>query len=360
MLLSVYMTENRFYYTFLIFLVLSLGYLTYQIISPFISPIMWAIVLSIVFYPVYAFVLKYVKLRSVASVMTLVIIFVILFGPVAYFSYLLSLEAMALVNRFQGGEVDLLDSIIKHPMVNNVINKILALFHMTEEEFHRSIVEGITKLARESTGILREGFGNIIVGGLNFVLMLLSIFFFLHDGPFFIEKIGSFIPFSQKQREKLLGQTKDIVVSTIYGGVAIAMGQGIIGGVAFALLGIPSPVVWGLAMFVASLVPLVGTFIIWGPAVVYLFFQAQYLKGVILFLVGMFAISSIDNILRPLIIRGKVKMPMLAIFFGILGGIKLFGLIGFIMGPLILALFVSVFEIFRYSEEERAKVLDKK
>lgn len=350
------MKENRFYYTVLIFLVLALGYLTYNIISPFMSSIMWAIVLSVVFYPVYAFILKYVKYKPIASVLTLIVIFLLLFGPFSYFSYLLTQEAFALVNRFQSGNVDLLDSVLKHPLINSMINKILVVFHMTEQELYKAIIDGIAKIGRESAGLVRAGFGNIVSGVANFVFMLLSIFFFLEDGPVFIEKIGSFMPFSKRQREKLLNQTKDIVVSTIYGGVVVAVTQGVIGGVGFALLGIPSPVVWGLAMFVSSFIPLVGTFVIWGPAVVYLFLQAQYLKGIILILIGVLAISSVDNILRPLIIRGKMKMPTLAIFFSILGGIKLFGFIGFIMGPLVLALFISVFDIFRYSEEERCKV----
>ena len=185
--------------------------------------------------------------------------------------------------------------------------------------------------------------------------MILSTFFFLGDGPEFIEKISNFMPFSKKQKDRLLQQTKDIIVSTMYGGVTVAAAQGIIGGILFAALGIPSPVLWGFTMFIASFIPMVGTFIIWGPAAGYLFFQGFYLKGTIMVLVGVFAISSVDNIIRPLIMKGKTKMPVIAIFFSILGGIKLFGFIGLIVGPLVFALFVSVFEIFSYSEEETAK-----
>jgi predicted PurR-regulated permease PerM len=194
--------------------------------------------------------------------------------------------------------------------------------------------------------------GNVASAAIDFIFMVLSIFFLLEDGPRFVEKVGNYIPFSKRQQERLLSQTKGIVVSTIYGGVTVAVIQGVIGGVAFAILKIPSPVVWGTAMFIASFIPLVGTFVIWGPAVLYLVFQGSLWKGITLLLIGIFGISAADNVLRPLIMRDKMQMPILAIFFSILGGIKLFGFIGFIMGPLVLALFVSVFEIFRYSEEE--------
>ncbi len=107
------------------------------------------------------------------------------------------------------------------------------------------------------------------------------------------------------------------------------------GGIAFSLLSVPSPVLWGFAMFIASFLPLLGTFIVWGPVAAYLFFKGMILKGIILVMIGIVVISSVDNILRPIIIRGKIQMPTLAIFFSILGGIKVFGFIGFIMGPCI-------------------------
>jgi len=348
-------TGNRFYNLVLIFIVAVLGYLTYRILDPFLSPIMWAIVFSLVFYPLYAFILRYGRYRAAASVRTLFAIFLIIIGPFSYFAYLLTLETVALVNRVQATEGNLLQSFLGHPVVSTFVQKLLVVLRMTEVEFYEAVTHGILNVARESTGLIKTGFGNVVAGGVNFVFMFLCAFFFLEDGPALIEKLESFMPFSRRHRARLLKQTKDIVVSTIYGGVVVAMSQAIIGGITFALLGIHSPMVWSLAMFVSSFIPVVGTLIVWGPMVVYLLFQAQYLKGVILILVGVLAISSVDNILRPLIIKGKMKMPTVAIFFAILGGIKFFGFIGFILGPLVLALFISVFDIFRYSEEERHK-----
>lgn len=345
------MANNKFYFIIMTFIILVLGYLTYQIISPFLSPIMWAIVLSILFYPVYAFIFKYVKYKSVASLLTLVIVLIILFGPFSYLSYLITQEAMSLIGNIESGSFDSLTTFFKHPAANTLISKVLSIFHITEQEFQKALVENITKIGQESAGFIKAGLGNIVSGAINFLFMILSMFFFLGDGPELIEKISNFMPFSRRERDRLLQQTKDIIVSTMYGGVTVAATQGIIGGVLFAVLGIPSPVLWGLAMFITSFIPMVGTFIIWGPAAAYLFFQGFYLKGIILVLLGVFAISSIDNIIRPLIMRGKTKMPVIAIFFSILGGLKLFGFIGLIVGPLVFALFVSVFEILRYSEE---------
>jgi len=258
---------------------------------------------------------------------------------------------MSIIRNMEQGSFDSLTGLLKHPSANTLVSKFLSAFSITEQELQKAVTENLARIGNESAGMVKSGLGNVVSTAINFVFMLLCIFFFLSDGPQFVEAIGNFIPFSKKQKEKLFKQTKDIIVSTIYGGVTVAFAQGIIGGAAFAVLGIASPVLWGLCMFMASFVPVIGTFVVWGPAAGYLFFQGLYGKGIALVLVGVLAISSADNILRPLIMKGKTKMPVIAIFFSILGGIKLFGFIGLIAGPLVFALFVSVFEILRYSEE---------
>jgi predicted PurR-regulated permease PerM len=237
--------------------------------------------------------------------------------------------------------------------VNNVINKILSIFHLSQAEFEKRLLENITIFGKSLMGGVTGGIGNVASAITDFIFMILSIFFFLEGGSEFVEGLEKYIPFSKKQRERLLRQTRGIIVSTIYGGVTIAVAQAIIGGVAFSLLSVPSPVIWGFAMFVASFIPLLGTFVVWGPMAIYLFFNGMILNSIILVIIGVLAISSIDNILRPLIIRGKIQMPTLAIFFSILGGIKVFGFIGFIMGPLVLALFISVIQMLQFVEDEK-------
>lgn len=346
------MTDKRFYFIILSFLVLALGYLSYLILKPFLSSIMWAIVFSIVFYPLYAFILKRLKWKHLASLITLIIILLLILGPFSYLSFILTQEIVAMMGKIEKGTLDPMGTIMQHPYINDVLSKMLFFFNVSEGQFQKVLIDMISQIGKASTGFIKSGLGNIASAAIDFIFMIFSIFFLLEDGPRFVEKVGDYMPFSKKQKEKILAQTKGIVVSTIYGGVTVAVVQGVIGGFAFAILKVPSPVVWGTAMFIASFIPLVGTFVVWGPAVLYLLLQDHLWKGIILMLIGVFGISAADNVLRPLIIRGKMQMPILAIFFSILGGIKLFGFIGFIMGPLVLALFVSVFEIFRYTEEE--------
>jgi predicted PurR-regulated permease PerM len=149
-----------------------------------------------------------------------------------------------------------------------------------------------------------------------------------------------------------------MIVSTVYGGAIVAIIQGILGGLAYYLLGISSPVMWGVAMCIMSFVPLVGTFVIWGTASAYFFLTGSMLKGAGLFMYGVLVISMVDNILRPLIIGSRTKMPTILILFSVLGGIKLFGMIGFVAGPLIMAVFLSVLDIFRHIEDDLDDAVD--
>jgi predicted PurR-regulated permease PerM len=350
------MATSRLYSIALYFLVAVLGYLSYQVFKPFLSSLAWAIVLSIVFYPVFTFVLRFVKWKPLASLITLLTILLVLLGPFSYLSYLLSQEIRSIVDAAASGSFDPVGGLIHHPFVNKLINKMLGLFHLSQAEFEKTIIENITVLGKNFLGGIKGGIGNVASAITDFILMILSIFFFLEGGSEFVDGLGKYIPFSKKQRERLLKQTREIIVSTIYGGVTVAIAQAIIGGITFSLLGVPSPALWGFAMFVASFIPLLGTFVIWGPLAVYLFFKGLILNSIILVVVGIVAISSIDNVLRPLIIRGKIQLPTLAIFFSILGGIKLFGFIGFIMGPLVLALIISVIQMLQFVEEEKDKV----
>lgn len=338
---------NRFYFITLTFFVLLLGYLSYQVLKPFLFPIAWAVVFSVLFYPAYAFILRYIKWKSITSLIVLVVILLIIIGPFSYLFFLLVKELGAWTEYAEGGKIEAIKDITELPIIKSVMNKITSLFNITADELNKAIMENISRLGRELVGGITKGAGSIVTVTLDFILMAISIFFLLRDGPGFLEKVRDYIPFSEEQKDGLVKQIKDILISTMYGGVIVAMVQGTMGGIAFAILGISSPVMWGFAMAIASFVPLVGPFVIWAPAAVYLFIEGLIWKGIAMALIGVFGISLVDNILKPLIIGKRTKMPFLPLFFSVLGGIKLFGLIGFIMGPMVLATFVSVIEIFR-------------
>jgi len=334
----------------ILFLTALLGYLAYQIMSPFLTAIAWAMVFSIIFYPVYAAIARYVRIREVASLLTIAIILVILIGPITYLSNILITEMRAFLERMTPERIESMRQYIINVRSSPLFERISPYIGDMVMPSQDLIVEGIKKVGKAL--IERMTITNVASLLANFLFMIFTIFFLLRDGPRFLSKTRDFMPFSEQEKDRLATQVKDMVVSTVYGGAIVAIIQGVLGGLAYYLVGINSPVMWGVAMSVMSFVPLVGTFSIWGPASLFLILTGSPMKGAGLFAFGVLVISMVDNILRPLIIGTRTKMPTILILFSVLGGIKLFGMIGFVMGPLIMAAFLSVLYIFRHIEDE--------
>lgn len=333
-----------------LFLIVVLGYLTYQIMSPFLTAIIWAIVLSIVFYPLYAFISRYLKIKSIASLITILLILVLIIAPFTYLTYTLVDELQVVAARLNENRLDSVHEVIHRFHASRFFQAIGSFMGVDELASEDVMMENIKNIGKALVSQLPMGISNVLSAGVNFIFMIFTTFVLFRDGPAVLSKTKDYMPFKDHQKERLTSQIQDIVVSTVYGGVLVAIIQGIFGGIAFFLLGIASPVLWGVAMSIMSFVPILGTFIIWGPTSAYLVMQGNYMKGVGLFLFGILVISMVDNVLKPLIIGSRTKMPTIVILFSVLGGIKLFGILGLVMGPLITAIFISIFDIFRSVE----------
>lgn len=343
--------SNRFYFIVITFSVLLLGYLSYQVLKPFFSPIAWSIVFSVLFYPMYLFILRHVRSATVAAIIVLLVITAVIVGPVFYISFLLVAEVRYIIQYVERIDIEAIKGLTQHPTVDGVTKRLTELMGITVEELNKSIIDGIRQSGRDVVGWFTKRLGDMIISLLNFILMLLTTFFLLSEGPGFFKKIRDYLPFREEQKDRLAMLVQDIVISTMYGGVIVAIVQGTLGGLVFALVGLPAPVTWGVAMAIFSFLPLIGPFVVWLPAAIYLFIIGEVFRGIALVLIGTFVIGLVDNFLRPYIIGSRIKMSFILLFFSVLGGIKVFGVLGLILGPLVLALFVSVIEVFRSMEE---------
>ncbi len=349
------MKANRFYFIVMLAITAGLGYLTFQILRPFIASIMWGLVLSIVFYPLYNYLGKYLRWKSLNAFIVLVIIIAIIIGPFSYFSFLLIGELQDISRHMNTGKTDLLHEVMIYPPVQYSLDWISTILNLpfTDADIEKTVSDNALLLGKDLIGRIPSGLGSVVTVMINFIFMVLALFFMLKDGAAFLRKSRDYMPFSEQHKERLASQIRDIVISTIYGGVLVAVLEGIIGGIAYSALGLRSPVLWGAATAISSFIPMVGSFAVWGGIALYLFVQMSVMKGVILVLIGIFGISLIDYALRPVLIGSRTRMPVIIIFFSVLGGIKFFGLLGLIMGPLVVALFVSVMDIFRNIETDR-------
>jgi predicted PurR-regulated permease PerM len=177
-------------------------------------------------------------------------------------------------------------------------------------------------------------------------VMLYLTFFLIRDGNTLIVTVERCLPLPAEQRRLLVARFVAVVRATIKGSIIVAILQGLIGGLVFWFLGIGGALLWGVAMAVFSLFPAIGTGLIWVPVTIYLFATGDIWQGVALFLCGFFIISSVDNILRPILVGHDARMPDYVVLIATLGGFELMGFNGFVIGPVIAALFIAVWEIF--------------
>jgi predicted PurR-regulated permease PerM len=193
-----------------------------------------------------------------------------------------------------------------------------------------------------STAILKNFFLMII----KLVLMVITLFFLYRDGEAFLQRFLSVIPLEEAESDALLDTVRRVLSAVIYGILLTCLVQGILGGIGFWFSGLPSPILFGALMAVAALVPVVGTALIWLPGALWLFARGEVVMGIVLLAWGMIVVGMIDNLLRPLFISGRAHLSLFIIALGVLGGVFAFGPLGVVTGPIILALFLAVFEIY--------------
>ena len=202
-------------------------------------------------------------------------------------------------------------------------------------------------VSRQAGGLLK-GVAEFLF---SLVITLAMLFFLLRDATSFQEALRRVLPFGAQQNERLLAITRELVAASVTATLAIAVLQGIVGGVTFALLGIQGAVLWGVMMGILALLPLVGATLVWLPAAVWLALSGSLVKGLVLAAVGVLVLGSVDNVVRPLLLSGKAQMNTLVLIVSLMGGVSAFGFIGIVLGPLVAALVTALVESYHAAPE---------
>ncbi len=183
---------------------------------------------------------------------------------------------------------------------------------------------------------------NVLGVTVNLLVTLLACFYLFRDGPALMKTLRDIAPLDPDYRERLLTITENVLFASVLSSFAVAAVQGTLGGIAFWIVGVPGPALWGIVMMLASFIPFVGASIIWAPVALYFLFSGDYLKAGILVVVGVLVIGTVDNILRPILISGRVELNGLLVLISVVGGISAFGLLGIVLGPVLIAVAVAV------------------
>jgi predicted PurR-regulated permease PerM len=318
------------------------------ILAPFFGALFWATVLAILFMPVHRRLLPVVRQRhSLAAFATLLVILVMVILPTAFVSAALVQEAAALVARFKSGDIDFGARYAAFiAALPPWLAEHAARFDLTDLSGIRNrISQGVVGLSQFALG---HAFN---VGQLTFEfllhlgVMLYVLFFLLRDGGRLVQRIRAAVPLRPDLLADLMEKFATAIRATVKGNIAVALVQGALGGLIFWFLGVDAPVLWGTLMALLSLLPAVGAGLVWGPVALYFLVTGSVWQGVLLAAYGVLVIGLVDNILRPILVGKDTKMPDYVVLVTTLGGIAVFGLVGFVIGPVIAALFIAVWDV---------------
>jgi predicted PurR-regulated permease PerM len=342
-----------------LFLVLGVSLAFFWVLRPYAGAILWGTVLAIVFAPLNRHLRdRLAQRRTAAAAATMLLVVVLVLFPVAMIVSSLIDEGTAVYQRIQSGELD----------VGTWFQQVFAAL----PDWALTLLDrfGLTNLAAieaRLTGLLTRSMQLIAAQALSigqntleFVVslfvMLYLLFFLLRDGDVLSRRIRSAIPLRAERQRNLAGRFTTVIRATIKGNLVVALVQGALGWLIFLILGVRAPVLLGVLIALLSLLPAVGAPVVWLPVAIYLFAVGEVGRAIVLALFGALVIGSADNILRPILVGKDTKLPDYVVLISTLGGIAVFGVNGFVIGPVIAALFVAVWEIFSASRAEERQV----
>ncbi|MBA4143732.1 MAG: AI-2E family transporter [Nitrosospira sp.] len=324
------------------------------ILLPFYGAVFWGAVLAIIFTPFYRRLLVTMhKRQNLAAFTTLLLCVVMVILPVTLLSLSLLQEGQAFYQKVQSGELHFgayfqqAISILPQWMVHFLGSVGLANFAELKDTLSNGAAKESQFIAAEGIRIGQNTFEFMI----SFAIMLYLLFFLLRDGGLLFERIRGAIPLSPEHKRHLFDKFATVVRATVKGNLVIAALQGTLGGLIFWFLGIPGAVLWGTVMAFLSLVPAIGAALIWAPVAFYFLLTGALQEGVTLILFGVLVIGLVDNILRPILVGNDTQIPDYVILISTLGGMVLFGITGFVIGPVIAALFIAAWDLFASSRQ---------
>jgi predicted PurR-regulated permease PerM len=219
--------------------------------------------------------------------------------------------------------------------------------HLRSEEYLLAQLKGMSgSIAGRTLGFL----GGVVGMFIQMLFVIFTMYYLFKDGERIANTVRDALPLEQKQAENLMSRTREVIDASVYGVISVAVIQGTLGGLAFWALGLPSAIVWGVAMTFLSMIPMLGAFLVWVPAAIYLAVTGQVTKAIMLSLWGTLVIGMIDNFLRPKLVGGRTRLHELLIFFAVLGGLQVFGVLGFVLGPVVLAVALALIDVFQTAE----------
>ncbi|MFK7860032.1 MAG: AI-2E family transporter [Granulosicoccus sp.] len=330
----------------LVFILVFISLLFLNLIQPFLQAIFIAALFAAMFHPLYRSVLARVGRRRVlASALTIVIV---LFFVVVPLALLLAVVTTQAVDIAQSATPWIRQQLATPGLITQTLENLP--FYSYIEPYRELALERLGDVAGSASGWIVDALQSATLGTVSalfsVLIVLYTLFFFLMDGDRLLYYVLYYLPLNDEDETKLLRRFTSVTKATLKGTAVIGVLQGSLAGAALYIAGIPSAVFWAVAMMVLSVVPGVGTALVWVPAVIYLIVGGEYVTAVAVGLFCALVVGTVDNVLRPKLVGNDTELHELLIFFSTLGGLIMFGFMGFVIGPIIAALFVTMWELY--------------
>jgi len=321
---------------------LLLIYLVFRIYEPFLSALGWAAILVIFFYPMHERLVRKFSATK-AAVISTVAVTILLIVPAIFVTTLFVREAVSISRGVQhsiAGE--------HAPVVARKWAWIAQ--HVPGLDPNADVADMVEQAVQKEAGFLAERLGTILRNIAAFIfdlfVMIFAMFYFFRDGDRIILGVRSILPFDTEHRDAMMKQARDLISASVTTSLIIAAIQGILGGLGFAIVKLPTPLFWGVAMAFFSLVPVVGSGLIFVPASLWLGFTGHWGRAILLLAICAGVSTIVDNVLRPLLLGGRSELSGLVIFISVVGGVGLFGMLGLVLGPILVATAASVLAVY--------------
>lgn len=342
----------------LITLFVALGialFVCWLILQPFFDVLLWAVVLCVVFYPMHRRIHHRLQNPTLAAVASTLLVILLIVLPVTFITIAVVRELSGAAASLQAGAQRLTDPNL--PVVGWLLERARDYVVIDRESARQFIADRVeawgTVLASSTLLVVGGAVGAIVQMG----LIVFTLFYLFRDAERLRHAVYDIIPIERVQAHDIAVRTREVISATLYGVLAIAAIQGTLGTFIFWVLGLPSPLLWGVVMFFLCMIPMAGAFLVWAPAAVYLAVTGAYLQAIVLVVWGIVVIGSIDNFLSPRLVGKRARLHELLIFFAVLGGLQVFGVLGLVLGPVVVAITLALIEMARQTHRPPAETL---
>jgi predicted PurR-regulated permease PerM len=327
-------------------------YFCYVLISPFLKPIIFSAVLSVLFFPLHVRIRRRIRNRNVCALFSTVLVILLIASCAAFLgrAILTGLRDVYQSLSVPGNGGERLSLYLVY-LFERAVESLSGYLPISVGDLRNATVNQAEKWIGLLLGMTAGALGSISSLLVNTFISFFILFFFFRDGRRMLRRTSIILPLKKEQAQKLFARIQDTLNAIVFGTLAMAALQGALTGVALWILGVNSPVLWAIVTGLCALLPVIGTSIVLLPAISMLIFSGHWIKGVILLAWSLAVVHPVDNILRPYLIGGRVKLSTLYVFFAVVGGLKAFGALGLFLGPMILAITVALFTFLR--EEKR-------